>query len=90
MLKARGYPTGTLYTRIMQAEKDGVLTKDMSAWAHDIRLDANDERHSDLEATGATADDAERCFEFADALAELLFTLPARVKRGIKPPGTTT
>jgi hypothetical protein len=86
MLKARNYVTGTLYSRIIKAEQDGVLTKDMSEWAHDIRLDANDERHADLAHTGATADDAARCLEFADALADLLFVLPARVKRGLNPP----
>jgi hypothetical protein len=85
MLKARNYLTGSLYSRIVKAEQDGVLTKDISAWAHDIRLDANDERHADTAHTGATADDAARCFEFADALADLLFVLPARVKRGLKP-----
>jgi hypothetical protein len=91
MLKARGYTPGTLYSRIVQAEQDGVLTKDMSAWAHDIRLDANDERHADLAHTGATAEDAQRCLDFADALADLLFVLPARVKRGLKPkPAPTT
>ena len=85
MLKARGYKSGTLYSRIVKAEEDGVLTKDMSEWAHDIRLDANDERHADLAHTGTTAEDAQRCLDFADALADLLFVLPARVKRGLKP-----
>src|ERR1700729_4069532 len=51
MLKARGYTSGTLFSRIVKAEEDGVLTRDMSAWAHDIRLDANDERHADLAHT---------------------------------------
>jgi len=85
MLKARGYTAGTLYSRIVKAEQDGVLTKDMSQWAHDIRLDANDERHADTAHTGATAEDAQRCLDFVDALADLLFILPARVKRGLKP-----
>lgn len=90
MLKARGYPAGTLYSRIVKAEQDGVLTKDMSQWAHDIRLDANDERHADTAHTGATAEDAQRCLDFADALADLLFVLPARVKRGLKQEATPT
>jgi hypothetical protein len=38
MLKARGYKDGNLYPRIKQATKDGVLTEDMSEWAHDVRL----------------------------------------------------
>jgi hypothetical protein len=68
----------------MGAEKDGVLTKHMADWAHDIRLDANDERHADEDAAPASPDDAKRCLEFAEVLADLLFVLPARVKRGRK------
>jgi hypothetical protein len=83
MLKARGYTAGTLHSRIEKAEKEGVLTKDMAAWAHDIRLDANDERHADLDASAVSLEDARKCLEFAEALAELLFVLPARVKRGL-------
>jgi len=85
MLKKRQYMAGTLYTRIKKAEEDGVLTKEMAAWAHDIRLDANDERHADHTAEAPTLKDAERCLEFAETIADLLFVLPARVKRGLKP-----
>ena len=85
LLKVRGYVAGNLYSRIEKAEKEGVLTKDMAAWAHDIRLDANDERHADLDASAVSLEDARKCLEFADALAELLFVLPARVKRGLSP-----
>jgi len=85
MLKARNYKTGNLYSRIEQAEKDGVLAKEMAEWAHDIRLDANDERHADENAPLPTGGDATRCLDFAEALAELLFELPARVKRGRVP-----
>jgi hypothetical protein len=84
MLKLRNYTNGKLYGRIQQAETDGVLTKEMAAWAHDIRLDANDERHADQGATAPTPDDANRCLEFAETIADLLFVLPARVKRGLK------
>jgi hypothetical protein len=86
MLKERGYRDGNLYSRIEKAETDGVLTRDMAAWAHDIRLDANDERHADHDASAKTGEDAARCLEFADALADLLFVLPARVRRGREPP----
>lgn len=85
MLKERNYRDGSLYSRIEQAERDHVLTEHMAAWAHDIRLDANDERHADDGAANATPQDAARCLEFADALADLLFVLPARVKRGRVP-----
>jgi hypothetical protein len=86
MLKARGYKEGTLYHRIEKAETDRVLTEHMAAWAHDIRLDANDERHADEDATAKNPEDSARCLEFADALADLLFVLPARMRKGRTPP----
>jgi Domain of unknown function (DUF4145) len=91
MLKERGYTDGKLYSRIEAAQTGGLLTENMADWAHDIRLDANDERHADCDATGATSADAKRCLEFAETIAELLFVLPARVKRGraAKPAGST-
>jgi hypothetical protein len=81
MLKERGYRDGTLHGRIKKAETEGVLTKHMAEWAHDIRLVANDERHADDDTSAKTGQDAARCLEFADALADLLFVLPARVRR---------
>jgi len=90
MLKERGYRDGNLYGRIQKAEAEGVLTKHMAEWAHDIRLDANDERHADHDASAKTGEDAARCLEFADALADLLHVLPARVTRAKRPPGTPT
>ena len=51
MLKERGYIEGKLFPRIEKAEKDGLLTTHMADWAHDIRLDANDERHADYDAS---------------------------------------
>ena len=86
MLKCKGYEKGSLHERIEMAAGDGVITAEMSALAHDVRLDANDQRHADAQAPLPTTADAQRCFEFAHALAELLFVLPARVKRaGVKP-----
>lgn len=84
MLKAKGLREGSLYARIEQAAKENVITEDMAQWAHDVRLDANDQRHSDEEAPPATTADAEQCVEFATALGQFLFVLPARVKRGLK------
>jgi hypothetical protein len=86
MLKEAKYSAGSLYSRIEAAEQAALLTKHMADWAHDIRLDANDERHADENAPAATVDDATKFLEFAEALAELLFVLPARVKRGRKTP----
>jgi H2-forming N5,N10-methylenetetrahydromethanopterin dehydrogenase-like enzyme len=53
----------------------------MKTWAHEIRLAANDERHPDLD--DATTDDAQQCVEFALALGQNLFVLPARITRGL-------
>jgi hypothetical protein len=86
LLKERGYRDGSLYSRIEKAQGDHLLTAHMAQWAHDVRLDANDERHADEDSSAKTADDANRCLQFSETLADLLFVLPARVKRGLKPP----
>lgn len=83
MLKARGLEKGSLYTRIGEAVAQNLLTQDMADWAHDIRLDANDQRHADKKAVAPTIEDAKRCLDFAKALADILFVLPVRVVRGI-------
>jgi hypothetical protein len=83
MLKAKELVEGTLYKRIDKAKEMHLITPGMAQWAHDVRLDANDERHADTHASLPTRADAERCVDFALALAELLFVLPARVQRGI-------
>jgi hypothetical protein len=82
MLKDKGYKDGTLFDRIGKAASDHLITEEMSAWAHDVRLDANEQRHADKDASLPSRDDAERALEFAKALAEFLFVLPDRVKRG--------
>ena len=84
MLKNRGLTTGSLYERIDKAAETHLITLDMAKWAHQVRLDANDQRHADEEAPLPVKEDAERCFRFAVALAEVLFVLPARVTRGIE------
>lgn len=90
MLKAKGYKDGNLYTRIDQAATDHVITADMAAWAHEVRLDANDQRHADDSEPLPTVEDGKRAIDFADALGEILFVLPTRVRRGLgakAPPG---
>ena len=82
MLKTKSYTEGSLHTRINKAATDHLITSDMAEWAHDVRLDANDQRHSDTAADLPTEEDARRCVDFARALGEFLFALPARVKRG--------
>jgi hypothetical protein len=82
MLKAKGYSDGSLYSRIDKAAKEHLITDEMAAWAHEVRLDANDQRHADDSGELPDDKDARRTVEFATALAQLLFVLPARVARG--------
>jgi hypothetical protein len=86
MLKDRGYIVGDLYSRINKAANDHLITKEMAKWAHEIRLDANNQRHADQTANLPSSSDARRTLDFAIALAEFLFVLPSRVQRGISPP----
>ena len=81
MLKVLGYKDGVLHSRIEKAHKDGKITADMAAWAHEIRFGANEQRHADEAAPLPTSEDAHQLIEFAQAFAQLLFVLPARVKR---------
>lgn len=82
MLKEKGYKEGSLKARIEKAAADHLITKDMAEWAHEVRLDANEQRHADEAAPLPTIQDARRTFLFALVLADLLFSLPARVTRG--------
>jgi uncharacterized protein (UPF0147 family) len=84
MLKDKDYKDGTLYSRIESAAKNHLITDEMAAWAHDIRLDANDQRHADENAILPNNLDATKAIEFANALAQFLYVLPARVERGRK------
>ena len=83
MLKAKGLKEGTLYARIDKAAKDHLITDGMAQWAHQVRLDANAQRHADESAPKPTQADAQRSLDFAVALGEFLFVLPARVTKGI-------
>ena len=82
MLKAKSYTSGSLYTRINKAADDHLITEGMKEWAHEVRLDANDQRHADEAAALPTTADAQRSIEFAQALGQFLFVLPTQVARG--------
>lgn len=84
MLKAKSLTSGTLYARIDEAAKAGMITTEMAQWAHEVRLDANDQRHADDSAPLPDEDQAKKCVEFALALGQFMFVLPARIQRGIK------
>ena len=84
MLKAKKYSAGNLYSRIDQAATDNLITVDMAKWAHQVRLEANDQRHADESVDLPNEEDAKRVIEFTSALAQFLFVLPALVSRGLK------
>jgi len=83
MLKSKGLSSGSLYSRIDKAAEQHLITEGMAKWAHEVRLDANDQRHADENAALPTGKDAERVVEFVLALGQFLFVLPSRVQRGI-------
>lgn len=83
MLKEKGYLEGSLYKRIDTAATDNLITADMAKWAHKVRLDANEQRRSDLESTLPEVEDARQGIEFTKASVELLFVLPAKVNKGL-------
>lgn len=90
MLKEKGLKEGSLYTRINQAVTQGWLTPEMSTWAHQVRLDANDQRHADEDTGLPTVEDAKQAIEFTKTLSEFLFVLPSKVTRGIQATGATS
>lgn len=83
MLKEKGYIDRSLYNRIEQAVHDNLLTSEMATWAHEVRLDANDQRHVDNNVDLPNEGDAKKVIDFATAIAEYLFVLPARIQRGL-------
>lgn len=82
MLKKKGLVDHSVYERIEKAVEEGILTKEMSEWAHAVRLGSNKPRHADLDEPHMTREDAERLVEFARMLGHILFTLPAQVAAG--------
>ncbi len=82
MLKEKGLKAGSLYKRIDEAAASHLITSEMAEWAHEVRLEANDQRHADEDAALPDEANARRVIEFATALAQFLFVLPARVAAG--------
>jgi len=78
----RRLSSGSLYSRIEEAAKQHLITDEMKAWAHDVRLDANDQRHADPNSSLPTPDAARRVLDFVRGLGLILFVLPARVQHG--------
>ncbi|MBP1638959.1 MAG: hypothetical protein H6Q17_542 [Bacteroidetes bacterium] len=84
MLQEKGFGKGSLYTKIQDAATDHLITEGMAQWAHQIRLEANDQRHADADAALPNEEDAKRIVEFAQALAEFIYVLPNKVNQGIE------
>lgn len=86
MLKEKGYDNEkkSLYTRIEKAAEDHVITAGMKDWAHEIRMDANYQRHADKDVELPTTKDAEKTIAFTQALAQFMFEIPAKIDKGIK------
>lgn len=82
MLKEKGYRDGSLNSRIDKAAAEHLITNEMAAWAHEIRLDANDQRHADEVADLPASADAAKVIEFANALAQFLYVLPLGLNVG--------
>lgn len=78
MLKAKGKKDGSLYSRIDAAAAEHLITAEMALWAHEVRLDANDQRHADDDAPLPSEAGAKKAIAFASALGEFLFVLPAK------------
>jgi hypothetical protein len=79
MLKDKGVAEGTLKQRIDLALEQRLIPTALSIWAHRVRLDANDTRHADVASGGMTAEDAARAIDFANAMANYLYVLPAKM-----------
>jgi hypothetical protein len=85
MLHEKGVAVGknvTFNDKIKEAAANQIIIPAMADWANEIRWAANDERH--LNVDDATPDQAHQLAEFALALAQNLFVLPARISRGLK------
>ena len=84
MLQEKDIEETSLNAAINEAKVQGLITENMADWAHHIRIEANGSRHRKIGTPLATKEDAEQSLEFAVALAEFLFVLPARVTKGIE------
>ena len=84
MLVEKGFDQKNLFDKIKAAQEANLITKGMKQWAHQVRLNANDERHPKGKTDFPSSDDAQSTIEFTLALAEFLFVLPYKVEEGLK------
>lgn len=71
----------TLYDRICDLRKKGVITEPLADWAHIIRNYGNRAAH-EIEAT---MEDAEEILEFTRVFLQLTYEIPARIREKRRP-----
>ena len=84
MLKNVGHKVGGLHDRLDQAAEANKISEKLVKWAHQIRLDPNDQKPGAKGSKLPEPEDARKTIDFALALAELLFVMPAKVQKGLK------
>lgn len=78
MLKERGLRDGSVYKRLGEAVKLGLITNEIREWADRVRVESNNPRHADDEVEPITTELAGLLVEFSKSLADILFVLPAK------------
>jgi Domain of unknown function (DUF4145) len=70
-----------LEKRIDAMSKQGLITKDIADWAHDLRLDGNEASHEG----GISREDAAQVMELTRMVLLYIFTIPEqiKIKRGV-------
>ena len=84
MLRAKGHSDGPLLSRIDKAAEDHLITKDIAKWAHQVRLDMNDQMDTHEAVPLPSENDARKTLHFVEAFANFLFVVPAMVTRGLE------
>jgi hypothetical protein len=68
--------SGSLYSRIEQLFKDGLITEQLKQWAHIIRDDGNDAAH---DLAPVSREHAEELLEFSHLFLLYVFTMPGMI-----------
>jgi hypothetical protein len=76
---------GTLFSRIDQAAKQNIITKELAEWAHHVRLGGNDAAQDE---DPITPEEAQQLYKFTELLLMYLFTLPGMLTEQRKETGS--
>jgi len=74
-VKQLGASGKDLYAKVDSLADSGVITKDLAAWAHEVRLTGNEAAHEMGPVSEADAQDG---LYFLDAFLEAVYVVPAR------------